>query len=254
MLSGLFDISILTALLIAFAVTQVANVVTTLYLHRTLAHRAMTMHPAVEFVCRTVNWLTIGIDRQEWVAIHRKHHVFSDEPDDPHSPIQRGVWNVLAFNVKYYRAEGRRPGTRDGYAKDLTPDRWDRALFGRGLLGVSIGIATMVVLFGVVPAAIISVAHTLLYIGLSGCVNSFGHWFGRRPHDNKATNLRWLALLTAGEGMHNEHHHAPRSPLFGSTWWDVGGKIARLLARLRLAQLHASARLQRSDSPVSAAR
>jgi stearoyl-CoA desaturase (delta-9 desaturase) len=97
---------------------------------------------------------------------------------------------------------------------------------------------------------VIAVAHTVMYIFLGGCVNGLGHWFGRRPHDNKATNQRWLALLTGGEGMHNEHHEYPRSPFFGSSWWDIGGKFATLLARLKLVTLHRSSRLESDREPV----
>jgi stearoyl-CoA desaturase (delta-9 desaturase) len=239
---------LIVALLIAFAVTQLANLVTTLYLHRTLAHRSMTMSKPLEFASRVVLWLTMGIDRREWVAVHRKHHIFSDEPSDPHSPIQKGVGHVVLFNAAYYRSEAKRADTIEAHGRDIAPDRWEWALFSTGLLGVGIGIALPVLLFGPVSAAIIAVAHTVMYIGLGGCVNGFGHWFGKRPHDNKATNLRWLAMLTAGEGMHNEHHHRPRSPRFGRSWWDVGGKLASAMARIRLVTLHESSRVVREQA------
>ena len=96
------------ALLIAFTISQVANLVTTLYLHRTLSHRAIALHPVVEWLCRFTLWLTVGIDRREWVSVHRKHHVFNDEPDDPHSPKQKGVTRVLFLNAGYYRIEAKR--------------------------------------------------------------------------------------------------------------------------------------------------
>lgn len=246
----MFSVPLLAALLIAFAITQLANVVTTLYLHRALSHKALTVAKPLEVVMRAVLWLSMGIDRREWVAIHRKHHVFSDEVQDPHSPIQKGVWKVTFGNVMYYRREGRNPDTIATYAKDLEPDGWERVLFSRGLLGVSISIAGLVLLFGPLTAAIIAVVHTVLYILLSGCVNGMGHWFGERPHDNKATNQRWLALLTGGEGMHNEHHEYPRSPYFGSTWWDIGGKFASLLARLHLVVMHESTRYSRGVDAI----
>lgn len=246
----MFSVPLVVALLIAFAITQLSNLVTTLYLHRALSHKAMTIGRPLELVMRAVLWLSMGIERREWVAVHRKHHVFSDEPQDPHSPIQKGVWKVTFLNVVYYRREAKRVDTVETYAKDLAPDRIERLLFSKGLLGVGISIVALIVLFGPLTAAIIAVTHTVLYILLGGCVNGLGHWFGRRPHDNKATNQRWLALLTAGEGMHNEHHEYPRSPFFGSTVWDIGGRTARVLARLKLLTLHESARLQRDGDPM----
>ena len=250
-MAAVFSVPFFVALLLAFAITQLSNLVTTLYLHRTLSHKSLTLSKPVELAMRSVLWLSMGIDRREWVAVHRKHHVFSDEADDPHSPIQKGVWRVTFGNVVYYRREAKRPGTVDTYARDLVPDRAERLFFSKGLLGVSLSIAALVVLFGPVSAAVIAVVHTVLYIGLGGCVNGLGHWFGRRPNDNKATNQRWLALLTAGEGMHNEHHENPRSPRFGASWWDLGGKLAGLLARFKLVTLHESSRLNRESEPLS---
>jgi stearoyl-CoA desaturase (delta-9 desaturase) len=233
------------ALLLAFAISQVANLVTTLYVHRTLAHRAMSMHPALELACRLVLWSTVGIDRREWVSVHRKHHVFNDEPDDPHSPRQKGVAKVLLLNAGYYRVEAKRQETIATYGRDIRQDRWERWLFSRGLLGVAIGLVLLTVLFGPFWAVFIGLAHAAMYILQGGMVNSLAHHFGNRPHPNTATNLRWVALLTAGEGMHNEHHEFPRSPRFGSTWWDLGGKLAGGLSRLGLVKLHESTRFVR---------
>src|SRR5207245_2771599 len=62
--------------LVAIALTQTAVVATSVYLHRTLAHRALAVHPVADVLFRTVLWLTTGQLRQEWVAVHRKHHAF----------------------------------------------------------------------------------------------------------------------------------------------------------------------------------
>lgn len=241
----MFSIPLLVAVALAFLITQLANLVTTVYLHRALAHRSMTLSRPVELAMRAVLWFSMGIDRREWVAVHRKHHVFSDEAQDPHSPVQKGVWNVTFLNVVHYRREAKRGDTVQTYARDLVPDRVERLLFSKGLLGVGIASGVLVLLFGWQTAAVIAVVHTVLYIGLGGCVNGLGHWFGNRPHENQATNQRWLAMLTAGEGMHNEHHEYPRSPRFGSTWWDIGGKFAAALARVKLATMHESSRVAR---------
>jgi stearoyl-CoA desaturase (Delta-9 desaturase) len=240
--AGVFDVPLVAALLVAFVVTQVANLATTLYLHRSLAHRALTLHPALVMACRWVLWVSTGIDRREWVAVHRKHHVHTDGPDDPHSPIQRGWRRVLLFNVVYYRRAARQDGVVDAYGRDLPPDALDRVLFRRSLLGLGVGVGALVALFGPAVAVLAGATHMVAYLLLSGAVNSLGHHFGRRPHDNTASNLRWLAALTGGEGMHNDHHEYPRSPFFGDTWWDLGGRSASALGRMRLARLHVSGR------------
>jgi len=81
--------------------------------------------------------------------------------------------------------------------------------------------------------------HMVSYLGLSGSVNAVGHTMGRRPHDNSATNGRLLALITAGEGLHNNHHDAPTSARFARApgeidpgWWAV-----RTLSWFRLARI-----------------
>ena len=93
---------------------------------------------------------------------------------------------------------------------------------------------------GLVAAAV----HMTTYLGLSGSINAVGHTVGRRPHDNTATNGRLLALITAGEGLHNNHHAAPTSARFarGRSDPDPGWWAVRALAWLRLAQIRHRAR------------
>ena len=63
--------------------------------------------------------------------------------------------------------------------------------------------------------------HVNLYLGGSAAVNAIGHHFGRRPYDNNAGNLQWLAFLTAGEGLHNNHHAAPTSAKLAHRWFEI---------------------------------
>src|ERR1700675_4131981 len=78
--------SLLVALIVSSLVTQVAVFSTTIYLHRTATHRAIVLHPVVEWCFRFAIWVTTGIVPDEWVAVHLKHHAFTDEVGDPHSP------------------------------------------------------------------------------------------------------------------------------------------------------------------------
>src|SRR5438132_2249372 len=132
--------SILVAILAGLAVAQLATLVTTLYLHRTLAHRALTLAPGVASVARVLTWLTTGIRPRQWVAVHRKHHAFTDVDGDPHSPVLRGWVRVQLGNVGLYRKVSNDPEQVARYARDLPADRWDRALFGHAWLALSSGI------------------------------------------------------------------------------------------------------------------
>lgn len=201
----------LKSLLIAFVVTQIAIFCTTIYLHRTASHRAIKLSVPLTFTFRLVLWLTTGIRQREWVAVHRVHHAFTDIEGDPHSPVLEGFTAIQFKNVLFYRRAIRKPGLVAKYAKDLAPTRIDKLIFDRSLVGLGLGIALLVLTFGWEIAIVAAVIHTVMYLLLSGAINAIGHTFGRRPFDNRATNNNWLALLTAGEGLHNNHHAAPTS-------------------------------------------
>jgi stearoyl-CoA desaturase (delta-9 desaturase) len=235
------------ALLAGFVVTQVSVVVTTVYLHRTLAHRALTMRAAPTLVCRVLLWITTGMRPREWVAVHRRHHATSDTPADPHSPRVLGFWRVQLANAGLYRRVARDRLTVRRYARDLAPDRLDRWFFDHGLLGLAIGIGILCVTLGWQTGLLAAGVHAVSYVMLSGAINAVGHTMGRRPFDNPAGNSQWLAWLTAGEGLHNNHHAAPTSARFalGRAEVDPGWLVIRALLRIRQASLrHDDVRLK----------
>ena len=91
----------LLALGVGIAIAQLATLATTVYLHRGLAHRAVTIHPAAGVVLRFFLWMSTGMRAREWAAVHRKHHAASDTVDDPHSPIVLGFWRVQLANAAF---------------------------------------------------------------------------------------------------------------------------------------------------------
>ena len=232
---------ILLTFLVAIVVSQIATMATTVYLHRALAHRALSVSKPLGFAFRLITWLTTGIKPRQWVAVHRKHHAFTDTPDDPHSPLVLGWVPVLFKNAALYRRVAQDPETVRKYAKDLPADRWDKVLFDHALVGLVIGIAILVVWLGPVYGAIAAVVHTACYLGIGGAVNAIAHHFGRRPYQNSATNLQWLAFFTGGEGLHNNHHAAPTSARFSLHrgeidlgWWAISIFRRLGLAKVRL--------------------
>ena len=223
--------------IVAVAVSQIAVVATSIYLHRTLAHRALRLHPATDVLFRAILWLTTGQVRQEWVAVHRKHHAFTDREGDPHSPRLLGVWRVQLLNVYYYVRECRNPETITTFAPDLPPDALDRILFSRGLLGVSIGLSLLCGVIGFWPGLVAGLMHAVLYVFLlAPMINALGHWRGHRNFQNTAYNWRALSWVSGGESLHNNHHAYPRSPRFsvGRAEFDPSWVIIRALAALRL--------------------
>lgn len=230
------------AIIAAVLVTTAANMCTTVYLHRSLSHRALTLKAPIAIVFRTIIWLTTGIKPREWVAVHRKHHAYTDVEGDPHSPILLGWKTVQKRNVLLYRATAADRENIDKYAKDLPGDRWDNAFFGHQKTGLILGIAILMILVGPWTGLLAAFLHTNFYLAANAAVNAMGHHFGRRPYPNKATNLQWLAFCTMGEGLHNNHHAAPSSPRLSHRWYqiDPGWWVIRALTLCGLAKVRFS--------------
>ena len=219
--------------LITIALTQLAVLATSIYLHRALAHRSLHMHPLADVIFRTVLWLTTGQSRQEWVAVHRKHHTFTDREGDPHSPRLVGFWRVQLFNVAYYMREARNPQTLETFAPDLRPDRLDRLVFSHGTVGLLVGLSMLCALIGLWPGLIAGVLHAVLYVFvIAPLINALGHWRGGKNFENTASNWRIFTWITGGESLHNNHHAHPRSPKFSVRRWefDPSWPIIRCLA------------------------
>lgn len=232
--------SVLAALAVGFVLTQVANVATTVYLHRAIAHSALTLSAPLTWVFRVTIWLLTGIRPRQWAAVHRKHHAFADEEQDPHSPKQRGWVHVQLLNVFLYRKVARDPEQVAKYARDLPQTAFDRYLLDHAMLGLGVTTTVLIWGLGLVPGLIAAVFHFLLYLSLSAAVNAMAHTFGTRPYDNSATNLQWLAWLTCGEGLHNNHHAAPTSARFSLDrgqidpgWWVIAAASATGAATVR---------------------
>jgi stearoyl-CoA desaturase (delta-9 desaturase) len=230
-------VTIFIAVAVGLATCQVGIFLTTIFLHRTLSHRAITMSPGLRFACRFLTWITTGIRPRQWVGVHRRHHAYTDVEGDPHSPAIEGFAKVQAGNVVLYRRAARDGVTVEKYAKDLPPDRWDRLFFDHALLGLGLGIVALYFVFGGnwVMTAVAALTHTVTYLGLNSAVNAVGHTFGRRPFNGLATNSQWLAWLTAGEGLHSNHHAAPTSArlAFHRREIDPGWWVVAAARRLR---------------------
>jgi len=223
--------------LVAVALSQVAVIATSIYLHRGLAHRSLTIHPVLDVFFRTILWITTGQKRQQWVAVHRKHHTFTDKVGDPHSPRVLGFWKVQLGNVYYYAREASNPETIEKFAPDLPEDRLDRALFSWGWLGVGIGLAVLVAALGFWPGIIAGIVHAVIYVFvLAPLINGLGHWHGGQNFDNTAYNWRTISWFTGGEALHNNHHAYPRAPKFSvrRLEFDPSWPVIRALVALRL--------------------
>jgi stearoyl-CoA desaturase (delta-9 desaturase) len=222
---------------ITLTLLQASVFFTTIYLHRCKTHRGLELHPAVGLLMHLELTLFTGIVPRQWAAVHRKHHHFSDKEGDPHSPYIYGMWTVLFGNFFFYRKEAKNRAVVRKYTPDWQEDALDK-LPGLqfGSLG---GLAILMWMFGMWWGVLAWATHVVLYIFLNSSINSVCHMIGYRNYDNKATNLQWIALLTAGEGLHNNHHEYPASARFAQRRFeiDLAWMAIRALEICRLAKV-----------------
>jgi len=235
--------------LVGLATSQLALFCTTIYLHRALSHRAITLRPFVRSVFRVLIWLMTGIRPRQWVAVHRKHHAFTDLEGDPHSPVLLGFWRVQLANAALYRRVARDGVTVQRYARDQPPDRWDRLFFDHAFVGLGIGITALCLVLGWRLGLVAAAVHAVTYLALNAAINAVGHTFGSKSYANTAFNSQWLAFVTAGEGLHNNHHAAPTSAKLAlgrheidPGWWVIRLMVRSGAAKVRLAEARFVAR------------
>ncbi|WP_439254349.1 delta-9 fatty acid desaturase DesA [Pseudomonas monteilii] len=240
--NGLLDLSAWQLVGITLLMTHVTIVSVTVYLHRYSAHRALELNGALKHFFRFWLWLTTAQNTREWTAVHRKHHAKCETPDDPHSPVHKGLSTVLRKGAELYREEARNPETLRIYGKNCPEDWIERNLYSRYKLG---GIALMAVidllLFGTIGITIWAVQMMWIPFWAAGVVNGLGHALGYRNFEcrDAATNLVPWGIIIGGEELHNNHHTYPNSAKLSVKRWefDMGWAWIRLFCLLRLAKV-----------------
>lgn len=231
--------SILLMAVITIVILQMSVFSTTILLHRCITHKGLQLHPVVRLLMHLELTLFTGVVPREWAAVHRKHHHHSDEEGDPHSPYIFGLWKVLFGNYFLYRTEANNPATITKYTPDYQPDLIDRLPRALQTLGLFGGLAIFMLMFGVWWGIGAWAFHIVAYVLLNSSINSLCHMIGYRNFDNLATNIKFIAFLTAGEGLHNNHHEYPTSARFAlrGREIDLAWPIIRFLEKLHLAKI-----------------
>jgi len=241
--SGLFDLPWWGIAAVALALTHITIVGVTVFLHRHQAHHALDLHPAVSHFFRLWLWLTTGMVTKEWAAVHRKHHAKCETPDDPHSPQVFGLNRVLWGGVFLYVKATRDRAAIERYGHG-TPDDWlERAVYSQHhVLGISLMGFADLVLFGIVPGALILLTQIVwIPFWAAGVINGVGHYWGYRNWStpDASTNIVPWGIIIGGEELHNNHHAHPTSARLSSKWYelDVGWLYIRILEALGLARV-----------------
>jgi stearoyl-CoA desaturase (delta-9 desaturase) len=185
-------------------------------------------------------WLTTGMVTRQWVAVHRKHHRYSDQEGDPHSPHVFGIRRVFFTGVTLYSQAIRDTAVIAQYGQG-TPDDWiERNIYTRyNFLGVAIMLVLDTVLFDAWGLAIWLVQMAWIPFWAAGVVNGLAHWWGYRNGETRdlSRNISPWGIVVGGEELHNNHHLAPASARLSKTWWefDIGWMYICILRALRLA-------------------
>jgi fatty-acid desaturase len=189
--------------------------------HRLLTHRGYTTPKWLEYCIATCGTLALQGGPIYWVAIHRMHHKYTDKPGDPHSPRDGKWWSHMGW-IMYGSVRNETEALKK-YAPDLTRERFYLWLNKYHWLPLTV-VGLSLFAFGGWPW-ILWGAFLPVTIGLhvTWLVNSVTHLWGRRrfsTSDDSRNNL-WVALLTGGEGWHNNHHAFPVSARHGLAWYEV---------------------------------
>jgi len=220
--------------------------------HRLFTHRSFETNRVVQFVFGVLGSMAVEGPLLKWVGMHRRHHQYSDQPEDPHSPhhqgsgflgLLRGVWH--AHLGWLFHAV---PPDLDRYVKDLRQSRMLRIVSALFPLWVVVGLSIPAILGGLLTQSWGGFWTGLVWGGLvriffvhhvTWSINSVCHLWGQRPYrsEDQSRNNVVFGVLGMGEGWHHTHHVFPTSARHGLRWWqiDVSYWVIRVLALLGLA-------------------
>lgn len=202
------------------------------FYHRYFAHKTFQTSRAGQFLFALIGATAVQRGPLWWAAHHRNHHVHADQPQDIHSPYQQGfLWSHLGWFLSHasFKTQLDRVRELTRFSELCWLDRFDSI--------VPIGFAAAIFALGELLRVYVPQLHTngwqLLVWGFvvstivlyhaTFCINSLAHvWGSRRYATRDHSRNNWLlALLTLGEGWHNNHHHYPGSVKQGFYWWEI---------------------------------
>jgi len=190
--------------------------------HRLLTHRGYKTPKWVEYFLTICAVLTLEGGPIFWVATHRIHHQFSDHEGDPHSPRDGKWWAHMGWIVMG-RSMHHDTTTLARYVPDLARDKFHVWITKYNYVPVII-LGLVLFAIGGLPFLLWGLfLRTVVGLHATWLVNSATHSWGTRRFETRdlSTNSWWVALLTWGEGWHNNHHAHPSSARHGLKWYEV---------------------------------
>ena len=232
----------MSEILITLLMTHITIICVTLYLHRSQAHRGVEFHPAVAHFMRFWLWFTTGMITRQWVAVHRKHHRYSDQEGDPHSPHVFGIRRVLFGGALLYHDASKDKNMVDTYGAGCPDDWMERNVYSaHSRLGIGILLLLNCWIWGWIGAVIWLVQMAWIPFWAAGVINGLAHWWGYQNGETRdlSRNITCIGIVIGGECLHNNHHLEPASPKFSRRWFefDIGWMYIQILKSLGLARV-----------------
>jgi stearoyl-CoA desaturase (delta-9 desaturase) len=187
-------------------------------------------------------WLTTGMVTKQWVAIHRKHHVFSDNEGDPHTPHVFGIWTVLFKGAVLYHTASKDTDMVNKFGVG-TPDDWmERVIYTpHSRLGILLMLIIDLLFFGPWGFIVWGVQMIWIPFWAAGIINGVGHWMGYRNGTTRdlSQNIVPWGIVIGGEELHNNHHLNPANVKLSRRWFefDIGYMWLKLFSLVGLAKI-----------------
>jgi stearoyl-CoA desaturase (delta-9 desaturase) len=187
-------------------------------------------------------WLTTGMITKQWVAIHRKHHAFSDKEGDPHSPHVFGIWKLLTQGALLYSRAAKDTDMVEKFGVG-TPDDWlERNVYTpHNFKGIILMLIINLLLFGIWGFVVWGIQMIWIPFWAAGVINGLGHWVGYRNGESRdrSRNLLPWGIIIGGEELHNNHHLLPGSTKLSRRWFefDIGWTWLTIFRYLGLAKI-----------------
>lgn len=219
---GFFTWGALVACLVGHWITGGIGI--TMTYHRLLTHRSFAVRPRwLEYVLTFIGMAASEGGAIGWVADHRRHHAFSDEEGDVHSPNQGFGWAHMFWWMTPDITSRHTPEYLQKWAPDLYKDKIHRVMNNFPVVPPLMSAVLMYAIGGMPWLVWGFFVRTIFVLHTTWLVNSATHIWGYRSHEtrDKSTNLWWVAALTYGEGWHNNHHAFQTSARHGLAWWEI---------------------------------
>jgi len=207
--------------------------------HRLHTHRSYKVPVWMEYFFAICGTLTLEGGPIFWTAIHRIHHQRSDQPGDPHSPREGAWWAHVGWILM---GETKHNNTKllGKYAPDLAKDRFYVWLNDYHWVPI-VALTVLMALIGGLPMVLWAVCFRVVFgLHATWLVNSATHMWGARRFATRddSRNNWWVALISFGEGWHNNHHAHPTSARHGLAWYefDPSWLQIKVLKRLGIAK------------------